>query len=256
MEPIADSPPENRLAFGYCPNEGPRGVNEMTSHESDRPVLIIDDFVLTRQCLATCLSPHYSDVRTAWDVPSLFRESECAVPPLILLNFKTRDSANLMQICLDLEPEPKLVVYGLSDEWDVMGCAEGGAAGLHLTTESFEQLLTLVDAVAHGRAHCSTEVSSMLLGKVYSSVGGRRAVNPLISTLTDREAEILQLIEDGMTNQQIANRLSLTVHTVKNHVHSVLGKLGVTSRAEASRVSRAIRYAGNSRSGNNPPVIR
>jgi DNA-binding NarL/FixJ family response regulator len=61
--------------------------------------------------------------------------------------------------------------------------------------------------------------------------------------LTPREIEILELIDRGLTNQQIASRLSLTLHTVKNHVHNLLGKLGVASRAEAVAVFRATKYA-------------
>ena len=69
--------------------------------------------------------------------------------------------------------------------------------------------------------------------------------NPDATTdvLTRREIEILELIEQGLTNQQIASRLSLTLHTVKNHVHNLLSKLGVASRAEAVTVFRATRYA-------------
>ena len=59
----------------------------------------------------------------------------------------------------------------------------------------------------------------------------------------EREIEILELIEQGLTNQQVASRLSLTLHTVKNHVHNLLSKLGVGSRSEAVSVFRASKFA-------------
>jgi DNA-binding NarL/FixJ family response regulator len=217
-----------------------------TEFSRDTPILILDDFVLARDCFAAMLSSHYSDVRCAWNLPTLFREHEDRIPKLILLNFGTRDSANLLQVCVDLQPEPKVIVYGLSEEWDVVSCAEAGASGLHLRSESLDQLLTLMNEVGSGRAHCSSDVSSILLGRVYKNVAGQFGVDPVTSSLTSREAEILRLIEEGLTNQQIATRLSVTVHTVKNHVHSLLAKLGVGSRAEASNVARAMRYAGSS----------
>ena len=69
--------------------------------------------------------------------------------------------------------------------------------------------------------------------------------NPDATTdvLTRREIEILELIEQGLTNQQIASRLSLTLHTVKNHVHNLLSKLGVASRARLSPSSGRRGYA-------------
>lgn len=220
----------------------------MTEHAvgSEAPMLIVDDFALGRECLADRLGRHYADVRQAWDLPTFFRETERGMLRLILVNFATHNSANLLQVSLDLEPQPKVIVFGLADESDVVSCAEAGAVGLMLRSESFEQLVTLVHEVGNGRPHCSPEVSAMLIGQVYSAVTGRHFGDPATNTLTERETEVLLLIEQGLTNQQIASRLSVTVHTVKNHVHSLLGKLGAESRAEASRIARAMRYTGGS----------
>jgi DNA-binding NarL/FixJ family response regulator len=56
--------------------------------------------------------------------------------------------------------------------------------------------------------------------------------------LTAREIQILRLIESGLSNQEIADHLYIALHTVKNHVHSVLSKLGVSTRAEAAAYAR------------------
>lgn len=215
---------------------------------SDRPrVVIVDDFRLSRECLAGQLAAHYAEIGTAWDLPSLVREvnGDGTTPTLVLLNVATQRSATLLQVALDLSPAPKVVVFGLSEdnEADVVACAEAGAAGLHMRSESFEHLLELMHEVGNGNARCSSTASAILLGRVYTDAAGyREATGPL----TARENEILALLEEGLTNKQIATRLSVTVHTVKNHVHSLLGKLGVQSRAEATRLSRAMRYAGPS----------
>lgn len=222
---------------------------------SDLPVLILDNFVLARDCLAASLDPHYSDVRCAWNTPSLFNEVERGTPSLILLNFDTTDSLNLLEMCVDLRPQPQVIVFGLSEDWEVVACAEAGATGLHLRSESFEQLVTLMDEVGRGRAYCSPDVSAILIGRVYATVAGRLEADSATSTLTARENEILTLIEEGLTNQQIASRLSVTVHTVKNHVHSLLAKLGVGSRGEASRVARAMKYAGANGGQLTPPGV-
>ena len=209
-------------------------------------VLILDDFTLGRECLATQLAPHYPDVRCASNLPSLFKEIDATwTPDLILLDAGTDGSAKLLQLCLDLEPEPKVIVFGLSDERDVVRCAELGATGLHLRSEPFRHLLELMREVGNGTPHCSAEVSAILVGQVYAALSGDAFPDSTIEPLTARETEILMLVEEGLTNQQIALRLTVTVHTVKNHVHNLLNKLGVRSRAEASKLARAMKYTAS-----------
>lgn len=214
----------------------------MTKSESVPKAVIVDDGRLSRECLAGQLAGHGIHAAAAWDVPSLLSEVDQA--EVILLNIATPDSATLLQLGLDIDPGTRVVVFGLSSEREseIVACAEAGVAGLHLRTESFEHLLSLIHNAGNGGAQCSPEVSAILLRRVYAFAA---QANPDASTevLTPREIEILELIEQGLTNQQIASRLSLTVNTVKNHVHNLLGKLGVASRTEAVTVFRATKYA-------------
>lgn len=206
-------------------------------------VVVVDDGRLNRECLTAQLAANGVPAAAAWDIPSLLAELDRAVPDVILLNVATPDSATLLHLGLDLDESTRLVVFGLSsdNESEIVGCAESGVAGLHLKTESFDHLLTLIRGAHDGRAQCSPEVSAILLRRVYAFAA---QTNPDAATevLTARENEILDLIELGLTNQQIAERLSLTLHTVKNHVHNLLTKLGVGSRSDAVAVSRARRF--------------
>lgn len=206
-------------------------------------VVVVDDGRLNRECLAAQLREHGVGADVAWDLPSLFGEVDAGRPDVILLNVSTPDSATLLQVSLDIDMATKVVVFGLSmdRESEIVASAEAGVAGLHLRTESFEHLLTLVSNAGKGQAQCSSEVSAILMRRVYAFAA---QANPDSSTdsLTARETEILELLEQGLTNQQIASRLSVTVHTVKNHVHSLLTKLGVGSRTEAVTVFRANKY--------------
>ncbi len=208
-------------------------------------VIIVDDMRLYRECLKSQLAPYFADIRCAWDLPSLVKEVGGEEPILILLNIGAAGSAVLLQISVDLAPKPKVIVLGLHEdnEGEVVSCAEAGAAGLHLRTESFDHLLALMRDVEDGQARCSPQVSAILLGRVYSDAAG--SADSMNGALTARETEILELLEEGLTNKQIASRLCVTVYTVKNHVHSLLGKLGVQSRAEATKLARAMRYNGN-----------
>lgn len=207
-------------------------------------IVIVDDGRLNRECLAAQLRAHGVEAGEAWDLPSLFSQVDAGVPDVILLNVGTADSATLLQLSGDIDPKTKVVVYGLAmdRESEIVAAAEAGVSGLHLQSESFADLLEMVRTAGKGQALCSPEVSAILMKRVYAFAAQS---NPDSSTdsLTARENEILELLDQGLTNQQIATRLSVTLHTVKNHVHSVLKKLGVGSRSEAVTVFRTAKYA-------------
>lgn len=207
-------------------------------------VVVVDDGTLGRECLAARLTSHGITATGAWDLPSLLAEVDHTDPHVVLLNIGTPDSSTLLHLALDLDPACRVVVFGLSTDRqsEIVACAEAGVAGLHLRTESFDYLLSLISSAGDVGAQCSPQVSAILLRRVYAFAAQS---NPDVSTdlLTPREIEILELIDRGLTNQQIASRLSLTLHTVKNHVHNLLGKLGVASRTDAVTVLRATKYA-------------
>lgn len=203
-------------------------------------VVVIDDGRLNRECLAGQLRAHRVETREAWDLPSLVGQVGTVTPDLVLLNVGARDSSTLLQVSVDIHPNTKVVVYGLSidREPEIVRAAEAGVAGLHLQSESFDHLLQLVRTAGSGPARCSPEISAILMRRVYA-LATQPNPDARIDSLTARENEILELLGYGLTNQQIATRLSVTLHTVKNHVHNVLTKLGVGSRTEAVAVFRA-----------------
>ena len=207
-------------------------------------VLVVDDGRLNRECLAAQLDAHDCPAATAWDLPSMLSAVDAGSADVILLNSGTENCSTLLQVSLDLDTRPKVIVFGLDvdRESEIVAFAESAVNGLHLRSESFDHLLELVRTAGDGQAKCSSEVSAILMSRVYAFAAQQ---NPDSSTesLTAREREILDLIAQGLTNQQIASRLSLTLHTVKNHVHNLLTKLGVSSRAEAVTVARAEKYA-------------
>ncbi len=207
-------------------------------------IVIVDDGRLNRECLAAQLRAHGVEADEAWDLPSLFNQVDAGTPDVILLNFGTTDSVMLLHVSGDIDPNTKVVVYGLSmdRESEIVTAAEAGGAGLHLQSESFADLLEMVRTAGNGQALCSPEVSAVLMKRVYA-FAAQNNPDSTTDSLTARENEILELLEQGLTNQQIATRLSVTLHTVKNHVHSILKKLGVGSRSEAVVIFRAAKYA-------------
>ena len=207
-------------------------------------MVVVDDGRLSRECLTAQLRTHGIEAAEAWDLPSLFGQVDAGPPNVILIDAATGDYGTLRQVSLDIDVKTTVVVYGLSidRESEIVEAAESGVSGLHLRTESFQHLLSLVKTAGAGQAQCSPEVSAILIRRVYA-FASQANPDPRTDSLTAREKEILELLEQGMTNQQIASRLTVALHTVKNHVHSLLTKLGVSSRAEAVSAYRAAKYS-------------
>jgi DNA-binding NarL/FixJ family response regulator len=226
--PSADA---RRLALGWGL---PDGVAQL--HEAN--ILIIDDCTLDRENLAATFVANGAPTPiVAWDLPSLVTAVEDAGSPVVvLLSIGTRDSLMLLQAVFRIRSDIRVIVLGVSDDDEsaIVACAEAGVAGYHMRTESLDDLLELIRRVAAGESVCSPRVSAILLNRLSSLAAQRKPAATRDVVLTAREAQILSMLEMGLSNRDIAARLCIAVHTVKNHVHSVLTKLGVSTRAEAA----------------------
>lgn len=215
-------------------------------------MLIIDDCTLYRENLVAIFAQNgIATPSVAWDLPSLVTTLDGIDPTIVLLNIATRGSALLLRAVKDLRPKVRVIVLGASEEneSEIVACAEAGVSGYHMRTDSLEDLLVLIRKVAGGETLCSPKVSAILLRRL-SALASQREPAAKELALTTREAQILTMLELGRSNQDIATQLSIAVHTVKNHVHSLLTKLGVSTRAEAAALSRTIRLHHGGTHGN------
>jgi DNA-binding NarL/FixJ family response regulator len=126
-------------------------------------------------------------------------------------------------------PDAKIVVTGVpEDETGVVSLVEAGIAGYATAEQPLTDVAAAVVAAAHGELECSARVSAELAKRLAVLAAVRRQSKG--HALTPREREIAALIADGLSNKQIARRLSIEPATVKNHVHNILRKLGVSRR--------------------------
>jgi DNA-binding NarL/FixJ family response regulator len=142
-------------------------------------------------------------------------------------------------------PDVEVVVLGISENKDrVLQFIEAGAAGYVLKDDTVEDLLTTIRTIYEGKAIVSPHIASAMMDRIselaqmFSSM--ERGITETAG-LTSREMEVLSLLGKNMTNQEIADQLVIEVGTVKNHVHSILNKLNVSSRSEAAAYLALIR---------------
>jgi DNA-binding NarL/FixJ family response regulator len=142
-------------------------------------------------------------------------------------------------------PNADVVVLGITEQRDrVLQFIEAGAAGYVLKDDSVDDLLETIRTVYEGKALVSPRIASAMMDRIselaqlFSSI--ERGVTETAG-LTSRELDVLTLLGKNMTNQEIADHLVIEVGTVKNHVHSILNKLNVSSRDEAAAYLALIR---------------
>lgn len=134
----------------------------------------------------------------------------------------------------------KVLVLVANDDSEVMAqCIVSGASGCMLEDASLEELKLAIDRVVSGEHVCSPQLISAMFRQLAElsreSIVAERAGEV---TLTPRERQILQLMSERMSNQAIADQLSLSLYTVKNHVHNILEKLQVDDRFDAIEHAR------------------
>lgn len=132
----------------------------------------------------------------------------------------------------------KVVAMGLSERYQqIENYIEAGADGIIHKDDSMDDLIDHIHASHNEKAHLSPRVAYRLMSKVaeFAQLLDDIEVGiDEISQLTPREQEVLELIGKGLSNQEIADQLFIELGTVKNHVHSILKKLNVSSRVDAA----------------------
>jgi two-component system nitrate/nitrite response regulator NarL len=163
-------------------------------------------------------------------------------PDVILLDIGRGGGLAALSALRSALPDTRVIALGLRElEPDVIAWAEAGVDGFVSSEASIDELFATVCAVARGELPCSPRASAALMRRVAALAAGQRPSAAAVQALlTPREYEVVALLEHGLSNKEIAQRLCIEVPTVKNHVHNVLEKLHVRRRGEAAAAVREL----------------
>jgi DNA-binding NarL/FixJ family response regulator len=140
-------------------------------------------------------------------------------------------------------PEASVVGLGVGEDvGELITGIEAGLTGYVSREGSFDDLVRTIESVARGEMPCSPEIAGTLMRRV-AALASAQLPDPVEASLTRREREIVELIESGLSNKEIALRLGIELATVKKHVHHVLDKLQVSRRLDAADWSRRRKLA-------------
>jgi two-component system nitrate/nitrite response regulator NarL len=193
-------------------------------------VAIIADVRLYREGLSDALVRRGVDVvGTAGDQSTALDCVTRLSPDLALLDMSTPDAPAILRAIAHLV---RAVAIGVAEtESHVLACAEAGGAGYVPRDGSVDDLVAALHGALRGEVLCSPAITGSLLRRI-SELTPRPSLPA--QRLTARERQIVELIEQGLSNREIAHRLCIELSTVKNHVHNILEKLGVGRRAQAA----------------------
>ncbi|HEY4455928.1 MAG TPA: response regulator transcription factor [Pseudonocardiaceae bacterium] len=195
-------------------------------------VLLVDDHEVVRRGVRDLLDGErdIDVVAEAGTVAEALTVAAARKPDVAVVDIRLPDGDGVA-LCRRLRSEPDgprcLVLTAFDDERVILDAIDAGVSGYLLKQVRGQDLVTAVREVAAGHSLLDPVTTARVLHKM-------RAHEPdELANLTDRERKVLELLGEGLTNRQIAERLFLAEKTVKNYVTSVLAKLGMQRRTQA-----------------------
>jgi DNA-binding NarL/FixJ family response regulator len=163
-------------------------------------------------------------------------------PDVLLLDIATFAGLSNVIALRQLLPDLRIIAISVAEvEGEVIACVKAGVAGFVSRRESTQDLVTAVRSVLRGEFVCSPRIAALMFTRLaaisagrgeVASDNGRGEIPSANGGLTQRELEVISFVRDGLSNKEIARKLQIQNTTVRNHIHSILGKMHMKRRGE------------------------
>jgi DNA-binding NarL/FixJ family response regulator len=208
----------------------------------DRAILVVDDHVSFAEALAALLG----------EVPGLTAQAattagqaqrmlaEWAVDVILLeVELTGEDGIRFARSALRANPQLRIMAVTTSqDDSRAVEAVRAGICGWVPKDEPFEELVAVVRGALEGETWIPPRLLTRVLAELVSAQQDISSLDHLLASLTRREHEILDYLMRGMKTDEIAERLCLSVHTLRTHIRNILGKLNVHSILAAVALAR------------------
>lgn len=214
--------------------------DDPSAQQSGPRVIVVDDQALVRHGIRTLLE--LADIRVVGEADdgakalAVLESLDEDVPEVIVLDLRMPryDGIWLLRALAERAIDiPVLVLTTFDDDELVLDALRAGARGYLLKDVTLEQLRDAVHTLACGGTLIAPSITDRLLRAIRSGPSPAGADAPPVQELTEREMEVLRLVAEGYGNREIAGLVHLAEGTVKNHVSSILLKLGARDRTNA-----------------------
>ncbi len=208
-------------------------------------VLIAEDHTLVRTGIRALLesSPDLSVVGEAGNGRQAVELARALHPGLVLMDvgMSELNGIDAARQIHATSPDVRIVMLSMhEDRQYVFESLKAGAAGYVLKGAAFEELLTAIHTVMDGRSYISPALAGAVMDDYISRARGGTAPTSELGRLSGREREVLQLIAEGRSSAEVAERLRISVRTVDTHRHNIMVKLEIHSIAGLTKF--AIRH--------------
>lgn len=209
-------------------------------------IIIVDDHVLFREGLAAIIrsEPDIEILGMAGSVREAVALARTVKPEIALMDFSLPDGsgADATRMILQEHADCKIVFLTMSeDDENLFAAIRSGAKGYLLKNMHPQKLVVALRSVQKGESALSRSMTMRLMEELSRT---KKTEPPKENTLTHREMDVIKAVAKGLSNQEIAKQLFISENTVKYHVHSILGKLGLADRRELASFAREHGVAG------------
>jgi DNA-binding NarL/FixJ family response regulator len=217
-------------------------MSEHTPKPGRISVFLVDDHEIFRRGIRALLAhePDIDVVGEAETAAAALARIPALHPDVAVLDVRLPDGNGISvcrEICSELPGTACLMLTAYNDDQALLGAIMAGAAGYVSKQTCGTDLVSALRAVASGQSILDPQASRQIMAKLRQRAIG---VDPM-AALSEQEKRVLELISEGLTNRQIADRMFLAEKTVKNYVSSLLTKLGMQRRTQAAAF--AVRHA-------------
>ncbi|HEV8400411.1 MAG TPA: response regulator transcription factor [Gemmatimonadales bacterium] len=203
-------------------------------------VAIIDDNRLVREALTAMLNRLTGIRVVSSDVADSASLAETKPDVLLLdVGLRDQDSLRVAATLRQENPAAKIIVMDLLPvNEEIIEYVNAGVSGFVLKDASFDEFLATIRSVAGGKKVLPPRMTESLFSQIAKEVDGQEPAQVLEAVrMTPREREVIDLIGEGLSNKEIAQRLNIATHTVKSHVRNVMEKLALHTRLQIAAYS-------------------